>query len=174
MNIDQKSKIRQIINHYGNDHQRMKAVEELTELAAAVARGADRSNIAEEIADVTIMLEQIMQIFDIVQEEIEVIIDYKINRQLARISVPPSAKKSTHAMSCSDTFKPQQSAGVDLPKKPVPKRKPVDTGKIKALREAGWAVSKIADEMGVTETAIYNHLKKIREEERIKEKEKSK
>ncbi len=95
MNIDQKSKIRQIINHYGNDHQRMKAVEELTELAAAVARGEDRSNIAEETADVIIMLEQIMQIFDIVQEEIEVIIDYKINRQLARISVSPSAKKKT-------------------------------------------------------------------------------
>ena len=40
------------------------------------------------------------------------------------------------------------------------KRKPFDTGKLRALRNAGWSVAKIADEMGVTEQTIRNHMKK--------------
>ena len=47
-------------------------------------------------------------------------------------------------------------------KKPV-KGKPVDTGKIKALAKAGWSAKKISDEMGISPSAVYNHLKKIRE-----------
>jgi DNA invertase Pin-like site-specific DNA recombinase len=35
----------------------------------------------------------------------------------------------------------------------------LDDGKIKALREAGWSVAKIADEFGCVEQTIYNHLK---------------
>ena len=37
----------------------------------------------------------------------------------------------------------------------------LDDGKIKALREAGWSVAKIADEFGCVEQTIYNHLKDI-------------
>lgn len=40
------------------------------------------------------------------------------------------------------------------------KRKPFDTGKMIALLRAGWNVPKIADEMGVSEPTIYNHMKK--------------
>lgn len=39
-------------------------------------------------------------------------------------------------------------------------RKSFDTGKLKALRSAGWGVSKIADEMRVSEQTIRNHMKK--------------
>ena len=47
--------------------------------------------------------------------------------------------------------------------KPAPKQKknkPFDTGKLRALRSAGWSVAKIADEMSVSEPTIYKHMKK--------------
>lgn len=48
------------------------------------------------------------------------------------------------------------------PKKKVSKKRShVDTGKIGALRKAGWSVAKIADEMGVSQATIYNYLKKL-------------
>ena len=37
----------------------------------------------------------------------------------------------------------------------------IDTGKIKALKDAGWTVAKIADEMGVSDQTIYNYLNKM-------------
>lgn len=36
---------------------------------------------------------------------------------------------------------------VKKPKTPAKKKKEVDSGKIKALRKAGWSMTKIADEM---------------------------
>lgn len=39
------------------------------------------------------------------------------------------------------------------------KRTPVDSGKIKALRRAGWSAEKIADEMRCSLATVYNHLK---------------
>ena len=52
----------------------------------------------------------------------------------------------------------------EKPKKPAqkkPARKPLpkDIGKVKALREAGWPVTKIADEFGVAEQTIRNWMK---------------
>ena len=44
--------------------------------------------------------------------------------------------------------------------KPKKTRKPFDTGKLGALRRAGWSVAKIADEMGVSEQTVRNHMKK--------------
>lgn len=44
-------------------------------------------------------------------------------------------------------------------KKTEPKPKPFDTGKLKALLNGGWPVSKIADEMGVSVQTIYNKMK---------------
>ena len=46
-------------------------------------------------------------------------------------------------------------------KKSSKKRNPVDTGKIGALRKAGWPVAKIADEMGLSQPTIYSYLKKL-------------
>ena len=61
---------------------------------------------------------------------------------------------------------PQPEPEPDPEPKPGPKpqktrgRKPFDTGKLKALRNAGWSVAKIADEMRVAEQTIRNHMKK--------------
>ena len=58
------------------------------------------------------------------------------------------------------------------PKKEEPKkeeakkgRKPFDMGKLKALVDGGWAVPKIADEMGVSEQTIRNRMKQMEEQE---------
>ena len=39
------------------------------------------------------------------------------------------------------------------------KQKDFDTGKARALREAGWTFAKIADEMGVAPQTVANRLK---------------
>ena len=54
----------------------------------------------------------------------------------------------------------QEKAPEEGTKKPG--RRPLDMGKLKALREAGWPVAKIANEMGVTEQTIRNYITKLR------------
>ena len=56
--------LREAIRRYGHGHQLMKAVEELCELIRALARSDDHENIAEEMADVRIMLDQLELIFN--------------------------------------------------------------------------------------------------------------
>ena len=51
------------IRKYGPGTQRDKAIEELSELIRALARCDDRENVAEEMADVRIMLDQLEIIF---------------------------------------------------------------------------------------------------------------
>lgn len=70
---------------------------------------------------------------------------------------------------------PTQEAETNTPPNDVPenpkkaaKRKPVDTGKMMALRKAGWSMKKIGDELGISESCVYNHLKRMEEEEAIK------
>lgn len=48
------------------------------------------------------------------------------------------------------------------------KRKKIDVGKLKALRNAGWSMKNIAVEFGVAESTIYNYLKKLEEDETVK------
>ena len=55
---------RAAIEKYGRGPQRDKAIEELSELIRALARCDDADNIAEEMADVRIMLDQLELIFD--------------------------------------------------------------------------------------------------------------
>ena len=58
---------RKAITHFGKNHQIAKALEELGELQVALARylvgRGDPENIAEELADVEIMCEQLEMIF---------------------------------------------------------------------------------------------------------------
>ena len=59
---------------------------------------------------------------------------------------------------------PQKGEELSIPKKPKknpPKAKGIDKGKIKALHDAGWNASKIADEMGVSPQTINYHLRRI-------------
>lgn len=53
------------------------------------------------------------------------------------------------------------TAQVEKPKAaPKPSaKKPLDIGKVKALRKAGWTLEKIADEMGCSAQTIANKLK---------------
>jgi len=55
--------LRGAIERYGRGTQRFKAIEELSELIRALARCDDPENIAEEMADVRIMLDQLELIF---------------------------------------------------------------------------------------------------------------
>lgn len=51
---------------------------------------------------------------------------------------------------------------------PEPKNKrtlKVDTGKMLALRKAGWSMKKIAEELKISEGSVYNYLKKLEAEE---------
>ncbi len=60
--------------------------------------------------------------------------------------------------------KKEEDADADQePKKPKAaskKRKPLDVGKMKALRKAEWSLAKIADEMRVSPQTVANYLKK--------------
>jgi NTP pyrophosphatase (non-canonical NTP hydrolase) len=51
--------LRAAVEKYGPGAQRLKAIEELSELIRALARADDPENIAEEMADVEIMLAQL-------------------------------------------------------------------------------------------------------------------
>ena len=95
--------IKKISHHYGYDAQSRQLIEEMAELTVALNKyyRQDKSdvitakeyldvqylfnNIKEEIADVTIMLEQIKYLLNISDTDIEQIIEQKLNRQLERI-----------------------------------------------------------------------------------------
>ena len=73
---------------YGEDCQIIKAVEEMSECIQAICKvclgGEDFSNLAEEIADATIMLEQLRIIFNN-NEEVCRFMDEKILRLDAKL-----------------------------------------------------------------------------------------
>lgn len=72
-----------IAQHYGEEHQANKLIEELSECIRAVAR-ADRGNIAEEIADVEIMLFQYKMLLGL-DDEVAEFIEKKLVRQYRRV-----------------------------------------------------------------------------------------
>ena len=88
MNFDKKLKI---IEHYGEDHQRYKAAEELSELQTLILQDANQngkvplSRIIEEIADVYVMLSQLKTIYCIDSRDIDPVIDWKVERTLRQI-----------------------------------------------------------------------------------------
>lgn len=55
--------LRGAISRYGRGVQQHKAIEELSELIRALARADDPENVAEEMADVRIMLDQLELMF---------------------------------------------------------------------------------------------------------------
>lgn len=77
-----------IANHYGKDHQVLIAIEEMSELTKELCkyfRRYDRKKeIIEEVADAQIMLEQLIELFGI-NNEVDRMIDYKLNRQIRRM-----------------------------------------------------------------------------------------
>ena len=82
--------IQDIINHYKKEDQVLQAVEEMSELTKELIKNINRNkeNEAEitlEIADVIIMLMQIMIIYDIDPNKVLGGIEYKLLRQKERI-----------------------------------------------------------------------------------------
>ena len=63
---------------------------------------------------------------------------------------------------------PVEEPKKEAPKKPGPKpgtkpkgQKPIDDGKIRVLREGGWSITAIADEMKLSAPTVRAHLQKM-------------
>lgn len=96
-----KDKLLEIINHYGIDKQLKYIHSEYFELDEtiiqkeypAIAKGhknkqldiLENKHIAEELADVIVMLKQFQYYYGISDEEVEKIMKEKVDRQLERI-----------------------------------------------------------------------------------------
>ena len=97
-----KDKLLEIINHYGLDKQLKYIHSEYFELDEAIwdyqnsgwdfdYEGTEelekeyKHHIAEELADIQVMLKQFQYYFDIEDEDIKETMNYKIDRQLQRI-----------------------------------------------------------------------------------------
>lgn len=93
-----KEDLLKIINHYGIEKQLKYFQSEVFELNEAIIKmnntnhfgnasyyQEDIEHIAEEIADVRVMLRQFQEYYNIPFEEIENIMNYKVKRQLERI-----------------------------------------------------------------------------------------
>jgi len=87
---DNRSIICEAIDFFGEDNQVDKAIEEMAELTKALLKNrhekssCNYNNVNEEIADVAIMLEQLIMIFD--TAEIVKFVDIKLNRLNVRIA----------------------------------------------------------------------------------------
>ena len=93
-----KDKLLQIINHYGIDKQLKYIHSEYFELDEAIidyryvevykgspAEKYHKEHIAEELADVMVMLKQFQYYYGIEDKQVEDVMQYKIDRQLDRI-----------------------------------------------------------------------------------------
>jgi hypothetical protein len=92
MTDEQKAKCHEIAEHYGEEHQMLKAVEEMAELTQQIAKRISMqysvNAYAEELADAAIMLEQLEYLFAKVAYRstmLDKYIDIKLNRQLERM-----------------------------------------------------------------------------------------
>ena len=78
-----------ILTHYGPDKQRLQAIEELSELQTEITRDlngkGDPYALRCELADVLVMLTQLMVIYDIDPDDLDKVISFKLERQLGRI-----------------------------------------------------------------------------------------
>ena len=84
----EKDKLQMIANHYGIKNQVRQLAEECSELAVEASHSARKGTtvkIIEEMADVEIMIEQIIYLAKIDRCDIEDCINYKLDRQMKRI-----------------------------------------------------------------------------------------
>lgn len=84
----EKDKLQMIADHYGIKKQLRQLAEECSELAVEASHSARKGftvGIIEEIADVLIMMEQVIYLAKIDKCDIEDCINYKLDRQMKRI-----------------------------------------------------------------------------------------
>ena len=95
MTKEQLEKCSKILNHFGTVNQMVKTIEECSELSVKIAKaipncndlnGIEIEQIEEEIADVLIMINQMIKLLSN-QDEIDRIIEYKLNRTLDRYEI---------------------------------------------------------------------------------------
>lgn len=83
------TKIKAIADHYGLKHQLIKTVEELNELSIECAKGWEKAEITtyliSEVADVLVMITQILYLGKFDWKDVKEIMEYKVDRQLRRI-----------------------------------------------------------------------------------------
>lgn len=84
--------VERIAFHLGLESQKLKTVEECNELIQAI-QNEDFENIVEEIADVLIMVRQLIYLYDI-KENVNEMIKIKIQRTLNRYKI--NENKITH------------------------------------------------------------------------------
>ena len=81
--------IQKAIDTYGADLQKQVAIEEMSELIKEICKDfrgkANRENIIEEIADVQIMLYQLMAMYNISDTELAITLGLKITRLSERL-----------------------------------------------------------------------------------------
>ena len=81
-------RIVEIADHYGIEKQLHQLAEECSELAVEASHSARKGvtvKIIEEMADVLLMIEQVVYLSGIAIEDIDECIRFKIDRQLERI-----------------------------------------------------------------------------------------
>ena len=84
----EKDKLQMIADHYGIKKQLRQLAEECSELAVEASHSARKGTtvkIIEEMADVEIMIEQIIYLAKIDRCDIEDCINYKLDREMKRI-----------------------------------------------------------------------------------------
>lgn len=97
---DFSSELKQIADDNGIHTVLLKTIEELSELQYSVSRqfaragGSSTHNLWEEVADVMIMLDQLVYLMD-GEEEVEDWRRRKINRQLARMELEKKLLQQT-------------------------------------------------------------------------------
>ena len=82
------TRIKTIADHYGIKKQMRQLAEECSELAVEASHSARKGTtvrIIEEIADVLVMMEQVIYLAKIDKCDIEDCINYKLDRQINRI-----------------------------------------------------------------------------------------
>lgn len=82
--------VERIADHFGLESQKLKTVEECSELIQAI-ENEDFENIVEEIADVLIMVRQLIYLYDI-KENVNEMIKIKIQRTLNRYKINEDRK----------------------------------------------------------------------------------
>ena len=81
-------RIKTIADHYGIENQMRQLAEECSELAVEASHSArigTTVKISEEIADVLIMMEQIVYLSGIERKDIDECMQYKLGRQMKRM-----------------------------------------------------------------------------------------
>lgn len=93
MNNEQIEILHKNIKRHGSVTEMFVAAEEAAELIQAISKvrrygyiGEHADNLVEEIADVSIVLRELMTMFDITDADVEKMIDFKINRINKRLN----------------------------------------------------------------------------------------